>query len=168
MGYGNITRALTLANRQLAAAGVRNPTPQQLAAALTGGTVTTGQGATAMRGVLQLRSEGMGWGQIAHAIGARPGKSTGMQPLATSAPSSSGVTSAAGPANVAGTPPKATAAAAHRGIVTASGASPATVHRPAHARSAAVVSATGASSAHGLATAGSHGSGQARGHAGRQ
>lgn len=78
MGYGNITRALSLAQRQLAAQGITEPTPAQLSTALNGGTLTTvdGSGATQtveMAGVLQLRSQGMGWGQIAHQLDVSPG-----------------------------------------------------------------------------------------------
>jgi hypothetical protein len=73
MGYGNITRALSLAQRQLAAQGILEPTPEQLRIALNGGTLTgvDASGATRsveMPGVLQLRSQGMGWGQIAHRL----------------------------------------------------------------------------------------------------
>lgn len=73
MGYGNITRALDFANRDLAAAGITNPTPEQVSAALMGGTVINAQGqATTLDGVLQLRSQGMGWGQIAHQLNISP------------------------------------------------------------------------------------------------
>ncbi|MCK9381877.1 MAG: hypothetical protein M0P95_12560 [Sulfuritalea sp.] len=78
MGYGNVTQALTLAQRQLAAQGITQPTPVQLSTALNGGTLTTtsSSGATRtveMAGVLQLRSQGMGWGQIAHQLSVSPG-----------------------------------------------------------------------------------------------
>lgn len=78
MGYGNITRALTLAQRQLAAQGITEPTPEQLHTALNGGTLTTVDSGGAsqtvkMAGVLQLRSQGMGWGQIAHQLAVSPG-----------------------------------------------------------------------------------------------
>jgi hypothetical protein len=67
---------MTLANRNLAAAGITNPTPLQTEAALMGGTVTNAQGqSTEMPGVLQLRSQGMGWGRIANATGVHPAQS---------------------------------------------------------------------------------------------
>jgi hypothetical protein len=69
MGYANVTRALNLAGKQLAAGGIKNPTPQELQAALNGGTVKTAQGSSTLQGVLKLRSEGMGWGQIARTVG---------------------------------------------------------------------------------------------------
>lgn len=77
MGYGNITRTLDFASRDLAAAGITDPTAQQLQAALTGGTVINSQGqVVTMEGVLKLRSEGMGWGKIAHQLGISPAAST--------------------------------------------------------------------------------------------
>lgn len=75
MGYANITRALNLAGKQLAAAGIKNPTPQQLQAALNGGLVKTAHGSTTLQGVLKLRSEGMGWGQIARIVGVHSDRS---------------------------------------------------------------------------------------------
>ena len=87
MGYGNITRALDLTSRKLAADGITSPTPQELSAA--------------MQDVLQLRSQGMGWGKIAHTIGVHPSGHASATALshstpAHSAPSSSGITTAAG------------------------------------------------------------------------
>ncbi len=73
MGYGNITRSLDLAQRQLALQGITNPTPNQLQAALTGGTVTGPKGTVNYAGVLQMRSDGMGWGKIAQTVGVHPG-----------------------------------------------------------------------------------------------
>ncbi|MBI4205570.1 MAG: hypothetical protein HY527_11140 [Betaproteobacteria bacterium] len=76
MGNGEVERAMTLASRDLAQAGITNPTPEQLEAAMMGGTVTNAQGQTStLDGVLVLRSQGMGWGQIAQTIGVHPGQS---------------------------------------------------------------------------------------------
>lgn len=72
MGYGNIRHALDLASRELARAGIARPTPQQIEAAMMGGTVSSPRGDIALPGVLVLRSQGMGWGRIAHAIGVHP------------------------------------------------------------------------------------------------
>lgn len=70
MGWGNVRHALTLAQRELAVHGITNPTPAELQAALTGGSITTATGGTAtLAGNLTLRSEGMGWGKIAHTLG---------------------------------------------------------------------------------------------------
>lgn len=95
MGYGNVTRAIDLASRQLAAAGITEPTPEQIQAAMMGGTVSTPQGDVTLQGVLQLRSKGMGWGQIAHAIGVHPGLRTGSA-AAAGTPGVSGITTASG------------------------------------------------------------------------
>jgi len=81
MGWGNVKIALALAQAQLTKLGITNPTADQLNAALNGGTVsvTTGTGATAVTtettldGVLAMRAEGMGWGQIAQAGGTKLG-----------------------------------------------------------------------------------------------
>jgi hypothetical protein len=60
--------SLALAKAVLANDGIRHPTPDQLNAALTGGTVTKADGTTVtIKGVLELRAQGMGWGQVAHA-----------------------------------------------------------------------------------------------------
>jgi hypothetical protein len=123
MGYGNITRAMTLATRQLSAAGITNPTPQQLQTALMGGTLTTATGTVRMQGVLQLRSEGMGWGQIAHTIGVQPGM--GARHADAVAPkTATGITTAAGSATVASAKKTEHAPPSGRGIVTAAGSSP--------------------------------------------
>ncbi len=101
MGYGNITRSLDLASRQLAAQGITDPTPAQIQAALTGGTVNGANGPVTLQGVLTLRSSGMGWGQVAHAVGVFPGMGAPAQArFATTlpGPSSSGITTAAGTA----------------------------------------------------------------------
>jgi hypothetical protein len=99
MGYGNITRALDLATRDLAAAGIKDPTPSEIQAALMGGKLTTPTGEVEFNGVLQLRSQGMGWGQIAHTIGVHPGLGSGKPlpaPAAGSMSGTSGITTAAG------------------------------------------------------------------------
>jgi len=56
MGYGNVNITLALAEKQLS--GISNPTPTQLNGALT----------NAENGILTLRAQGMGWGEIAHAF----------------------------------------------------------------------------------------------------
>lgn len=73
LGYGNINIALSLAKADLAKQGITNPTPTQLAAALNGGSITTATGPVAMRGVLAQRQKGLGWGQIANAMGVKLG-----------------------------------------------------------------------------------------------
>lgn len=75
MGYGNVNIALALAKASLADAGIRNPTPEQIQAALVGGTVTDRSGSQVkLAGVLNLRASGMGWGEIAHRLGFKLGE----------------------------------------------------------------------------------------------
>jgi len=81
MGFGNVYISLALAKQQLSALGITQPTPEQLQAALTGGTITqtTGTGATTtttttnLQGILTMRSQNMGWGQIAQKLGFKLG-----------------------------------------------------------------------------------------------
>jgi hypothetical protein len=74
MGVGNVNIALALAQASLKGEGITKPTPQQLQAALNGGTVTDSSGKTVqLSGVLQMRADGKGWGQIAHALGFKLG-----------------------------------------------------------------------------------------------
>ena len=79
MGWGNVRHALTLAQRELAAPGISHPTPEQLQAALMGGPVVTSSGQTVtLQGTLALRSQGMGWGKIAHRLGVPMGHAESM------------------------------------------------------------------------------------------
>jgi hypothetical protein len=77
MGNGNVYISLALAKQQLSAAGITQPTPEQLQAALTGGTIAQGTGpgatTTTMDGILTMRSQHMGWGQIAQKLGYKLG-----------------------------------------------------------------------------------------------
>jgi hypothetical protein len=74
MGYGNVDLALGLAKASLAEHGIHKPTPEQIKAALNGGTVTTKSGQrVSLPGVLKLRASGMGWGQVAHKLGVKVG-----------------------------------------------------------------------------------------------
>jgi hypothetical protein len=70
LGFGNINIALSLAMKELAEAGITQPSPAQIQAALNGGTV----GTTTFPGILTLRSQGMGWGQIANSLGLKLGE----------------------------------------------------------------------------------------------
>jgi hypothetical protein len=74
MGFGNVDIALALAKASLADHGIHRPTPEQIKAALNGGTVTTRSGERVrLPGVLKLRASGMGWGQVAHKLGFKLG-----------------------------------------------------------------------------------------------
>ena len=73
LGLGNVSTALALAQAALARQGISEPTPEQLAAALNGGSVMTPSGTVTFAGVLAQRQSGMGWGQIASAMGVKLG-----------------------------------------------------------------------------------------------
>ena len=158
MGFGNVYISLALAKQQLSTLGITQPTPQQLQAALTGGTITqtTESGATAatttnLQGVLTMRSQNMGWGQIAQKLGFKLGpvvagmKSANHSLVSTAAASSKGggVTSASGQSG-----------ASDSGIVSGSG-------KP-HGNSGQGV-ANGKGSSDGIVTASGKGNGNAYG-----
>ncbi len=73
MGFGETALSLSLAQQDLAKVGITQPTAAQIEAALNGGSVTTGTGSTAVTtqlpGVLALRAQNQGWGQIAQTLG---------------------------------------------------------------------------------------------------
>ena len=151
MGFGNVRRALTLARAELRAAGIANPTPQQIQAAMMGGTVTSADGkAVALKGVLQLRSQGMGWGRIRQALSLPP------TTFATSSHAGAGITTAAGPVQPAGL-------RAHGGEAEAGAHAEAHGHVAAMVPSphAGIVTAAGVSA--GAAASAGHGGGSGRG-----
>lgn len=144
MGWGNVAHALSLAQFSLAQAGITNPTNAQLQAALMGGDVIVADGSTVtLKGILQMRADGMGWGQIAKASGTTMGavvsSTKAMQGrVATTTPTSS-TTTAAGTTTTAKSSKGITTAAgagaasavnkSSKGITTASGATPAAASR---------------------------------------
>ena len=73
LGLGNVSTALALAQAALARQGISQPTPEQLAAALNGGASMTPSGTVTFAGVLAQRQSGIGWGQIANAMGVKLG-----------------------------------------------------------------------------------------------
>ena len=74
MGWGNVFISLSLAQKVLTQAGITDPTTAQLKTALMGGDLIGGDGKTVtVRGVLQLRADGMGWGKIAQVYGTKLG-----------------------------------------------------------------------------------------------
>jgi len=75
MGFGNVNIALTLARATLAEQGITRPTPDQIKAALNGGTITTSSGKqVTFTGILTQRASGLGWGKIAQANGFKLGE----------------------------------------------------------------------------------------------
>jgi len=154
MGYGNVTRAMDLAQRDLAAAGITNPTPTQIQTAMMGGTIRTVNGDVTFQGVLTLRSQGMGWGQIAHTVGVHPG----MGKSATVTPPASGAAATG----------LGTASAKSGGIVTAAGGGGGSVSSGngralGHSASPSVTTAAGASAGGAGGAASAHGQGNAFG-----
>ena len=154
MGYGNVTRAMDLAQRDLAAAGITNPTPTQIQTAMMGGTIRTSTGDVSFQGVLALRSQGMGWGQIAHTVGVHPGLG---KSATVTAPASGAATTGLGAAS-----------AKHGGIVTAAGGGGGSVSSGngralGHSASPSVTTAAGASAGGAGGAASAHGQGNAFG-----
>ena len=188
MGFGNVYISLALAKQQLSQMGVTQPTPEQLQAALTGGSIMTGTGTTAtstnLQGILTMRSEKMGWGQIAQKLGFKLGpvisgmKSTN-QSLTTTAASNgsgavtasgqssgsseSGIVSGSGKSNVGNGHANSGKSDSNNGIVSGSGR---TVSSSGHAYGRGIVTGSGdAGGASGVVNASGRGnSGQARGH----
>ena len=134
MGYGNVSTSLSLAKYQLAQQGITNPTPEQLQTALNGGTITYNGKTVDYQGVLQMRADGLGWGQIAQQLGTKLGPVvSGMKAQNThiatlpavkhaTTSTSAGATSAAGAAG-ASAANNGRSVSGGKGIVTASGAS---------------------------------------------
>ena len=135
MGYGNVSTSLSLAKYQLAQQGITNPTPEQLQTALNGGTITYNGKTVEYQGVLQMRADGMGWGQIAQQFGTKLGPVvSGMKaqnahiatlPAAKHATTSTltGATTATGASAGATAANNGRGASGGKGIVTASGSS---------------------------------------------
>lgn len=136
MGFGNVYISLALAKQQLSTLGITQPTPQQLQAALTGGTITqtTGTGVTAtttttsLPGVLTLRSQGMGWGQIAQKLGTKlgpvmAGMKSANKNFASAAPASAKGTNVAAKGNTTVSASGKTNSSSESGIVSGSGKS---------------------------------------------
>jgi len=73
MGYGNVRITLRLAEAQLNQMGITQPTTEELAAVLIGGEID----GTQVDGILTLRADGMGWGQIAKEYGMTVGQLMG-------------------------------------------------------------------------------------------
>jgi hypothetical protein len=129
MGFGNVYISLALAKQQLSALGITQPTPEQLQAALTGGTITqtTGSGVTAtttttsLQGILTMRSQNMGWGQIAQKLGFKLGPVIAGMKSANH--SLAATTSAASKSNNVNTASGKTNGSSNHGIVSASGKS---------------------------------------------
>ena len=186
MGFGNVRHVLDLAQYQLGQKGITQPTPEQLKAALTGGTITTGTGTgtttgtvtkTELQGILTMRSQGMGWGQIAQELGTKLGALKHSNQTTTVANSSSqgsgvvsgsgksggssetGIVSASGKSHGNSGPGASGKQASGQGIVSGSGKGHASGKGGIVTGSGQV---SGASS--GITSGGGHGNGQGKGH----
>lgn len=73
LGYGNVRITLRLAQSLLSQQGITQPTAEELSAVLLGGDLN----GTAVSGILTMRAEGMGWGQIAQQYGMTVGQIMG-------------------------------------------------------------------------------------------
>lgn len=162
MGNGNVFISLALARQQLAGYGITDPTPQQIQAALTGGTITSG-GTTAkpivLKGILTQRADGMGWGDIAKSSGMNLG-----QVVSGLKSHNAGiVTGAAAGASTGLTTPTGAAVQSNANVNASGGVAESgrgnSANAPGHNRSSGIVSATGGTLGGGLnanAQAGAH------------
>lgn len=162
MGYGEIRHTLRLAQTELDKLGITQPTDAELAAMLNGGELAGSQ----VDGILVLRADGMGWGQIARNYGYTVGELMGNKPAHTLQTSkaaysagyipsgkSAAISSAAGHGVAAKGSKKVSTAVGRDGYI------PSGKGGNGHAFGRGVVTAGGASAASG----GSHG--KAHGHA---
>ena len=158
MGNGNVYISMALAQQRLTAAGIAQPTAQQIQAAMTGGPLVPG--GQPMDGVLQMRASGMGWGQIAHSIGVKLGHVVGGMKSANAALSRAAARTGTVNATTAGKEPKISTGKS--GVVTAGGSGRANVvGSKAPGGKSGIV--TGAGAADGVSTAGGATKGQAHG-----
>lgn len=167
MGYGNVFISLALAKQSLAAQGITQPTPEQLRTAMLGGQMVNGSGQLVQtQGVLAMRAEGMGWGQIAHSMGFKLGQAVSTMKSANARLEPPAVRAASTPAGTHGsksgmglvTPAGKGEQAAGKGIVTGTGES---TGAPLGKGGQGVVGGAGGSQVHGKS--GDDGRGQGAG-----
>jgi hypothetical protein len=73
MEWADVERALAMAQAALQRANIRQPTAEQLEAALIGGVITNPQGQSLiMAGILPLHAAGVPWNQVARLAVPRP------------------------------------------------------------------------------------------------
>lgn len=109
MGWGNVKISLALAQHSLSQQGITQPTSEQLYTSLMGGEMVAGDTTTMTNGILQMRSEGMGWGEIAQQYDTKLGHlmsgiKSGKQTVATTSTSttSKGIAAASGKSSSVG------------------------------------------------------------------
>ena len=104
MGYGNVRITLRLAQAQLNQLGITQPTTEELSAVLLGGDINGSQ----VDGILAMRADGMGWGQIAKEYGMTVGQIMGKGAGPTKQATTTGTKK---PHSSAGRPPTARSSA---------------------------------------------------------
>ena len=106
MGYGNVRITLRLAEAQLNQMGITQPTTEELAAVLIGGEIN----GTQVDGILTMRADGMGWGQIAKeygmTVGQIMGKGGGLTKQTTTATTTSAAKTTGKAASISGSTTK--------------------------------------------------------------
>jgi len=159
MGYGNVKISLALAQESLRQQGITQPTSEQLHTTLAGDSTTNG--------ILQMRADGMGWGQIAQKYDVKLGQlMSGRQSASTTVTSkgfdkSFAVSDSQGSGIVTASGRASGAAAGHasqssRGIVSGSGRS--------MGQSSGIVTGSGRGQQYGASSGGnSNGEGHGRG-----
>lgn len=151
MGNGNVYISMALAQEQLTAAGITDPTAEQMETAMMGGTLTPG--GEPVQGVLEMRASGMGWGQIAQAYGTKLGpvisgmKTANTALSRTTAVKTGTTTTTTGTTTTTTGKTKTTTGAGKSGVVTgAGGASAGGGSKASGGKSGIVTGAGGASS----------------------
>jgi hypothetical protein len=172
MGFGNVKISLALAQESLRQQNIIQPTSEQLHTALVGGQMVPGDSTTTTSGILQMRAEGMGWGQIAQKYDVKLGQlMSGKQPASTtttttssSTTTSKGITTAGGKSSTTVTGKgngKAFSGSESQenGIVSASGRTSGTSSSSASQGGRGIVSGSGRSVGHtsGIVTGGGNG-----------
>jgi hypothetical protein len=172
MGFGNVKISLALAQESLRQQGIMQPTSEQLHTSLAGGQMVPGDPTTNTTGVLQMRADGMGWGQIAQRYNVKLGQlMSGKQPASTTTTSatsttttSKGITTAGGKSSTTVTGKgngKAFSGSESQenGIVSASGRTSGTSSSSASQGGRGIVSGSGRSVGHtsGIVTGGGNG-----------
>lgn len=131
MGYGNVRITLRLAQAQLSKLGITQPTTEELSAVLLGGDIN----GTQVDGILTMRADGMGWGQIAReygmTVGQLMGKGTGLTKQTSTATTTASKTTGKAAATSGGSNPsgKTTQARSNGYIPSGSGAASASSGR---------------------------------------
>ncbi|WP_428607440.1 hypothetical protein [Sedimenticola sp.] len=104
MGYGNVKLTLSLAESTLKQMGITQPTNEELSAVLVGGEIN-GQ---PVEGILAMRAEGMGWGQIAREYDMSVGQLMGKGKVATTLPATTESSAVKSNGYIPSHPPKST------------------------------------------------------------